>query len=356
MRQDLLDKRDELLGQRKDLERRLAAGELSSEPRRQRELFKACGALDSALRPLERYCRACDDAQQAHALLSDADADMRALAATELAELELRCAALERELDELLAPQRGDDARNAFVEIRAGTGGAEATLFAGDLLRMYLRHAERVGWDTELISQRGTETGGCREAITRFIGDGVYGRLRFESGAHRVQRVPETEARGRVHTSACTVAVLAEAAPEDDLVIDKSDLQFSAFRASGAGGQHLNKTDSAVRIQHLPSGIVVECQDERSQHQNRARAMALLHARLLAQREARRRDLEDADRRAQVGSGDRSERIRTYNFPQGRVTDHRINLTLYRLDEVLDGALDLLIEPLRQADRRQAPA
>ena len=355
MKREWLDRREALLCRRDELQRRLETLDPASDSAGLRELARSCGAVESRLRPLERYRQACDEAEQARALLADADAELRALAAVELSGAEARCATLERELDALF-PSDPNDVRNAFVEIRAGAGGAEATLFAGDVLRMYLRYAERVGWETEWIAQRETEAGGCREAVLRFVGEGAYGRLRFESGVHRVQRVPETEARGRIHTSACTVAVFAEAVAEDALVIDKADLRFSAFRASGAGGQHLNKTDSAVRVVHVPSGLVAECQDERSQHQNRAKATALLHARLLARREEARRSQEADERRSLVGSGDRSERIRSYNFPQGRVTDHRINCTLYRLDEVLDGSLDLLIEPLRRTDaaRRRA--
>ena len=342
--------RERLLRHRQDLERRLGALDAAADPPEQlRELAKACGAVDAQLKPLERYRRACEDAEQARALLGDGDAELRALATAELECAEARCAALERELDALSASGEPDAARSAFVEVRAGTGGAEATLFAGDVLRMYLRYAERAGWHTEMVSRRETESKGCREAVVHVVGEGAYGRLRFESGVHRVQRVPETEARGRVHTSACTVAVFAEAALEDELIIDRADLRFSACRASGAGGQHVNKTDSAVRVVHVPSGIAVECQDQRSQHQNRAKALALLRARLLERRERARRSQQDRQRRVLVGSGDRSERIRTYNFPQGRVTDHRIDCTLYRLGEVLDGELDLLIKPLRRA-------
>ncbi|MGH8223568.1 MAG: peptide chain release factor 1, partial [Woeseiaceae bacterium] len=236
--------------------------------------------------------------------------------------------------------------RNVFLEIRAGTGGDEAAIFAGDLSRMYARYAETMGWHVEVLSAREGEHGGYREIICRLTGNGIYARLKFESGAHRVQRVPATESQGRIHTSACTVAVLPEADEVDEIEINANDLRIDTYRASGAGGQHVNKTDSAVRITHLPSGIVVECQDERSQHKNRARAMSLLQARLLDMEIAQREAEQARERKLLVGSGDRSERIRTYNYPQGRVTDHRINLTLYKLDEILDGDLDQVIGPL----------
>ncbi|WP_457677014.1 peptide chain release factor 1, partial [Thiolapillus sp.] len=235
-----------------------------------------------------------------------------------------------------------------FLEIRAGTGGAEAALFSGDLLKAYLRYAENQGWHTETISESPGEHGGFKEVVVRITGQGVYSRLKFESGTHRVQRVPETESQGRIHTSAVTVAILPEAEAIDAIEIDSNDLRIDTYRASGAGGQHVNKTDSAVRITHLPSGIVVECQDERSQHKNKARALSLLQARLLSSAREAQSQAQAADRKLQVGSGDRSERIRTYNFPQNRVTDHRINLTLYKLDEIMAGALDQVIDPLMQ--------
>jgi peptide chain release factor 1 len=235
-----------------------------------------------------------------------------------------------------------------FLEVRAGTGGDEAAIFAGDLLRMYTRYAERRGWRMEILSERPGEHGGYKEIISRVEGDGVYAHLKFESGAHRVQRVPETESQGRIHTSACTVAILPEPAELEAVEINKADLRIDTYRASGAGGQHVNKTDSAVRLTHLPTGIVVECQDERSQHKNRARAMALLQAKLTSSAEAKQATEQAEERRNLVGTGDRSDRIRTYNFPQGRVTDHRINLTLYKLDEIMAGNLDEVIGPLRQ--------
>jgi peptide chain release factor 1 len=282
---------------------------------------------------------------------------MRALAEADLDRLATDLADGKQRLLTLLLPRDPNDAANIFLEIRAGTGGDEAAIFAGDLFRMYNRYAESKGWRMEVLSERPGEHGGYKEIISRIEGRDVYGQLKFESGAHRVQRVPATESQGRIHTSACTVAVLPEPEDIDDIAINKSELRIDTYRASGAGGQHVNKTDSAVRITHLPTGIVVECQDERSQHKNRARAMALLQARLLDSARSAQASEQAASRRMLVGSGDRSERIRTYNFPQGRVTDHRINLTLYKLDEIMEGALDSVIEPLireHQADALQA--
>ncbi len=274
------------------------------------------------------------------------DPAMRTFADEEHSAASARLLDEEAELQRLLLPRDPDDERNVILEIRAGTGGDESALFAADLLRMYLRFAEKQGWQTELISQNQSELGGYREAIVRIRGDGAYSRLKFESGAHRVQRVPETEAQGRIHTSACTVAIMAEPEEQGETIIDPDDLRIDVFRASGAGGQHVNKTESAVRITHLPSGLVVECQDDRSQHRNRERAMLVLGARLRDMQQRARQQQEAATRKSLVGSGDRSERIRTYNFPQGRVTDHRINLTLYKLQQVLDGDLDELVSAL----------
>ena len=251
-------------------------------------------------------------------------------------------------LQKLLLPQDPNDSSNVFLEIRAGTGGHEAALFSGDLFRMYLRWAESKGWQVEVLNDRPGEHGGFKEVISRIQGNRVYSRMKFESGAHRVQRVPETESQGRVHTSACTVAVIPEADEIEDVAIDKSELRVDTYRSSGAGGQHVNKTDSAVRLTHIPSGLVVECQDERSQHKNRAKAMALLQSKLLDLARNERQMAQSEQRKSLVGSGDRSERIRTYNFPQGRLTDHRINLTLYKLNEVMEGQLDQIVEPLSQ--------
>ena len=292
-------------------------------------------------------------------MLADEDSLIRKLAQEELPSLEQALDGAYDQLQTLLLPKDPNDERNIFLEIRAGTGGDEAALFAGDLFRMYNAFADSQRWTVEIMNQSVGEHGGYREIISRIIGRGAYSRLKFESGAHRVQRVPATEAQGRIHTSACTVAVLPEADEIDDVMIDTADLRIDTYRASGAGGQHVNRTDSAVRITHLPTGIVVECQDERSQHKNKARALSVLRARLLKAEVARQKNEEDTARRNLVGSGDRSERIRTYNFPQGRVTDHRINLTLYRLEAVLSGDLKEVIEPLaaeHQADQLAAMA
>jgi peptide chain release factor 1 len=278
----------------------------------------------------------------------DADPELRTLGQDEVRRLEEVLATSEQALRQLLVPRDPQDERNAFLEVRAGTGGDEAAIFAGDLFRMYARFAERRGYGVEMLSESAGEHGGYKEIISRIVGRGAYGLLRFEAGTHRVQRVPATEAQGRIHTSACTVAVLPETDEMDEIELNPAELRIDTFRASGAGGQHVNKTDSAIRITHLPSGIVVECQDERSQHKNRSRAMGLLRAKLRAAEIEKRDAAEAASRRLQVGSGDRSERIRTYNFPQGRITDHRINLTLYRLEDVMDGDLDPVIGPLQQ--------
>ncbi|MFA7667262.1 MAG: peptide chain release factor 1 [Burkholderiaceae bacterium] len=275
-----------------------------------------------------------------------ADPALREFASEEIAAAQQRLAEGEATLQQLLLPKDPDDERSVILEIRAGTGGDESALFAGDLLRMYLRYAEQQHWRTEILSENAPELGGYKEVIVRIDGDAVYSRLKFESGGHRVQRVPETEAQGRIHTSACTVAVMAEPEEVGEVDIDPESLRIDVFRASGAGGQHVNRTESAVRITHLPTGIVVECQDDRSQHRNRDKAMRVLAARLKDQRQRTQQEQEAAMRRSLIGSGDRSERIRTYNFPQGRVTDHRINLTLYKLQQVLDGDLDELVSPL----------
>ncbi len=296
-------------------------------------------------REYQALTEALDDAKQ---MLTDSDPDIREMAEEEAGELDARLETTAATLQTLLLPRDPNDSHNVFLEIRAGTGGDEAAIFAGDLFRMYARYAESRKWSIEVLSERPGEHGGFKEIIARIEGRDVYAALKFESGAHRVQRVPETESQGRIHTSACTVAVMPEADDIDAIEISKSDLRVDTFRASGAGGQHVNKTDSAVRLTHLPSGIVVECQDERSQHKNKARAMSLLQARLLDAAQAQQQSEQAETRKLLVGSGDRSEKVRTYNFPQGRVTDHRINLTLYRLTEVIGGELDGVIEPLVQ--------
>ena len=332
----------------------LAEPETQGNPGQFRELSREYAQLEPLVSCFNRYLGLEAEIEAAKEMLADPQlGELAELARDERDSAQARRDALEPEIHRLLVPPDPNDARNSFLEIRAGTGGAEAALFAGDLLRMYLRYAEARGWRTEPISESPGELGGYKEVVVRITGAGVFSRLKFEPGAHRVQRVPETESQGRVHTSACTVAVLPEAETIDAIEIDSNDLRVDTYRSSGAGGQHVNKTDSAVRITHLPSGIVVECQDERSQHKNRARALSLLQARLLAQARESQTAAESQSRKLQVGSGDRSERIRTYNFPQNRVTDHRINLTLYKLDEVMAGALDLVIEPLLAEHRSE---
>ena len=291
------------------------------------------------------------DLAEAQALLDNAqtDADMQQMARDETQAAQAECAQLAQELQRLLLPKDPDDARAAYLEIRAGTGGDESALFAGDLLRMYTRYAERQGWRTELLSESASELGGYKEVVLRVSGEQVYGRLRFESGGHRVQRVPATESQGRIHTSACTVAVMPEPDEASAVQINPADLRIDTFRASGAGGQHINKTDSAVRVTHLPTGIVAECQDDRSQHRNKARALQVLAARIQERERAERSAKEAATRKGLIGSGDRSDRIRTYNFPQGRLTDHRIHLTLYKLSFIMEGDLDEVLTALQHA-------
>ena len=287
------------------------------------------------------------DLQDALAMLDDAD--MAEMAREEIAAAEADIARLDAELQTALLPRDPDDDRNAFLEIRAGTGGDESALFAGDLLRMYLRHAERQGWQAEIMSANESDLGGYKEVVVRLAGDTVYEALKFESGGHRVQRVPATETQGRIHTSACTVAVLPEPDEAEEVTLNPAELRIDTFRASGAGGQHINKTDSAVRVTHLPTGLVAECQDDRSQHRNKARALAVLAARLRDKERLERQAREAATRKGLIGSGDRSDRIRTYNFPQGRLTDHRINLTLYKLGSIMEGDLDEVIAALKAA-------
>lgn len=323
--------------------------------------FRALSMEHAKIRPVvdcfAEYHRAGETMAVAREMLKDPDPEIGALAEEELREARSREAGLEEELNRLLLPGDPADESNVFLEIRAGTGGQEAALFAGDLFRMYARYAELHTWKIEVMSEHAGEQGGFKEIISRVIGRGAYSRLKFESGGHRVQRVPETESQGRIHTSACTVAVLPEADEINEITIDPADLRVDTYRSSGAGGQHVNKTDSAIRITHLPTNTVVECQDERSQHKNRARAMGLLRARLLAAERERQNAEQAATRKSLVGSGDRSQRIRTYNFPQGRITDHRINLTLYKLAEVQAGNLNQVIGPLiaeYQADQLAA--
>ncbi|MBB5322735.1 peptide chain release factor 1 [Marinobacter oulmenensis] len=326
----------------------LSDASIIADQNRFRDLSREFAEIEPVVQCFNAWRTSLDDIEAARELAKDGDADMRAMAEEELASAESRSEELDEELQRLMLPKDPHDGKNVFLEIRAGTGGDEAAIFAGDLFRMYSRYAEKHRWQIEVLSENEGEHGGYKEVIARVTGEGVYGSLKFESGAHRVQRVPETESQGRIHTSACTVAVMPEADEAEAVEINKADLRVDTFRASGAGGQHVNKTDSAIRITHLPTGIVVECQEERSQHKNRAKAMSFLASRLQnMEREKQDRDLAET-RKSLVGSGDRSERIRTYNFPQGRVTDHRINLTLYKLDEVIGGDLDAVIVPLQQ--------
>ncbi len=331
----------------------LGEPEVISDQNRFRDLSKEYAQLEPVVNTYSQFETATGDLGSAKEMAEDPDPEMREMARDEINSAELQLEQLATELQKLLLPKDPRDENNVFLEIRAGTGGDEAAIFAGDLYKMYSRYAESKGWNVELINERDGEHGGYKEVVARLEGNGVFSRLKFESGAHRVQRVPETESQGRVHTSAATVAILPEAEKLEEITINPSDLRVDTFRASGAGGQHINKTDSAIRLTHLPTGIVVECQDQRSQHKNRAQAMSLLQARL-ANDEADKQHAEQSEsRRLQVGSGDRSERIRTYNFPQGRVTDHRINLTLYKLDEIVNGSLEQVIDPLlaeHQAD------
>jgi len=327
-----------------DIDAALSSEDATRDMNRYRGLGQERAEIEPVVARFHDYNRAQADLLGAQEML--AEPDMKTLAEEEIHSAKGKIASLEDELQRLLLPKDPNDDRNVFLEIRAGTGGDESALFAGELLRMYMRFAERRKWGTELISESTSELGGYKEVIVRIIGQGAYSKLKFESGGHRVQRVPETEAQGRIHTSACTVAVLPEADEIDDVKIDPSELRVDVFRASGAGGQHVNKTESAVRLTHLPTGIVVECQDDRSQHKNRDRAMKILVARIKDKQVQEQQRKEASTRKSLIGSGDRSERIRTYNFPQGRVTDHRINLTLYKIDQIMDGDLTELTDAL----------
>ena len=326
----------------------LSQPEVFSDQNRFRDLSVEYAQLEPLVKSWENWQNTQESIEEAQLMLEESDPEMRQLAEDELQLSTSKLESLENQIQLLLLPKDPNDDNNIFLEIRAGTGGDEAAIFAGDLFRMYQKYAEARNWPLEILSQNLGEHGGFREIIVRVAGQGAYSRFKFESGTHRVQRVPETESQGRIHTSACTVAILPEVEGVEEIEINPADLRVDTFRASGAGGQHVIKTDSAIRLTHLPSGIVVECQDERSQHKNKARAKSLLQAKLLEQEQSRQESEIAESRRVQVGSGDRSQRIRTYNYPQGRVTDHRINLTLYKLDEILGGQLDVLIDPLMQ--------
>ncbi|HTQ98400.1 MAG TPA: peptide chain release factor 1 [Candidatus Acidoferrum sp.] len=346
MNPSLVSKLDSLLDRHEELQHLLSDAEVIAVQDKFRAYSKEYAELEPVVTAYRQLQQVRANLAEAEALQKDSDPDVRQMAAEEIAANSGRVEELEAELQKLLLPKDERDVCNVFLEIRAGTGGDEAAIFSGDLFRMYSRYAESQGWKVEVLSERRGEHGGYKELISRVEGDNVYGKLKFESGAHRVQRVPETEAQGRVHTSACTVAVMPEQAEQAEIELNKSELRIDTFRASGAGGQHVNKTDSAIRITHLPTGIVVECQDERSQHKNRARAMSLLHAKLQAAADAERQKEMTDTRRNLVGSGDRSEKIRTYNYPDGRVTDHRIKLTLYKLGDIMNGDMEDLIQPL----------
>ena len=340
-----LEKLDERF---EEISRLLSDAGVISKQNQFRELSMEYSRLENLVGRYRRFLGLEGDVATARELSADKDPATRAMGEEELADLNPRLLDEELELQRLLVPKDPHDDSNIFLEVRAGTGGDEAAIFAGDLFRMYARYAESKGWGVEVLSESPGEHGGYKEIISRVIGRGAYSLLKFESGTHRVQRVPATEAQGRIHTSACTVAILPELEEVEAVDLNPAELRIDTYRSSGAGGQHVNKTDSAIRITHLPTGIVVECQDERSQHKNRSRAMSLLKAKLLSAEREKQQSAQAQSRKLQVGSGDRSERIRTYNFPQGRVTDHRINLTLYKLDDVMKGNLDELVRALNQ--------
>jgi peptide chain release factor 1 len=359
MKASILEKLDRLTERYEEVSALLSDAGVIGNQNQFRELSKEFAELEPVVQAYQSYQQVLGNMAEAKQWLHEGDADMKAMAEEELEACAAQLEPMTLELQRLLLPKDPKDEKNCYLEIRAGTGGDEAAIFSGDLFRMYSKYAERRGWRMEVLSESEGEHGGYKEIISLVSGQGVYSKLKFESGAHRVQRVPETESQGRIHTSACTVAVMPEADAMEEVNINKADLRIDTFRSSGAGGQHVNKTDSAIRIVHIPTGIVVECQDERSQHKNRARAMSLLATKLNSmQEEAAHKSLSD-ERRNLVGSGDRSERIRTYNYPQGRVTDHRINLTLYSLDAVMEGDLESIIQPLvneYQADQLAALA
>lgn len=348
MKESLKTKLQTMLERFQEVERLLSEADIIADQNKFKELSKEYAQLEPVAQCYSAYNRAVTNLEELEELINGDDADLAAMAEDEINNARKEISDLEEELQKHLVPKDPDDERNIYLEVRAGTGGDEAAIFAGDLFRMYSRYAETKHWNVEIVNASHGEHGGFKEVIALISGQNVYADLKFESGAHRVQRVPATESQGRVHTSACTVAILPEVAEIDDVDINTEDLRVDTFRASGAGGQHVNKTDSAIRITHLPTGVVVECQDERSQHKNRAKAMALLKTRLLNAEQSRQQQEQAQARKSLVGSGDRSERIRTYNFPQGRLTDHRINLTIYQLTEVVAGDLKLVIDPLKQ--------
>ncbi|MDT8371529.1 MAG: peptide chain release factor 1 [Gammaproteobacteria bacterium] len=357
MKESIKHKLESLVERHEEISGLLSDPETMANQNKFRELSQEYAQLEPVVVNFSRFVNCLNSIEDAKAMLKEDDEDMREMAKEELASAQAESEELELTLQKLLLPKDENDARNIFLEIRAGTGGDEAAIFSGDLFRMYTRYAESRRWGVEVINAQEGEHGGYKEIIVRLVGDGAYSRLKFESGAHRVQRVPETESQGRIHTSACTVAILPEVDELDAVVINPADLKVDTYRSQGAGGQHVNTTDSAIRITHIPTGIIVECQEERSQHKNRAKAMSVLQSRIMAAQQEKQDSEQAETRKSLVGSGDRSERIRTYNYPQGRVTDHRINLTLYKLDEIMEGALDQIIDPLiheYQADQLAA--
>ncbi|WP_206484205.1 peptide chain release factor 1 [Thalassotalea sp. G2M2-11] len=351
MKESVYQKLEGLVERFEEVQALLSDPETIADQEKFQNLSKEFKQLEEVTGVFNQYQEAEENFATAEEMLKDDDPDMREMAQDEYKEAKKAVEEMSDQLQILLLPRDPNDDNNCFVEIRAGAGGDEAAIFAGDLYRMYTRYCEKQGWRTEAMNLSESEQGGFKEVIFKIIGDGVYGQMKFESGGHRVQRVPETESQGRVHTSACTVVVMPEIPESEAIEINKADLRIDTFRASGAGGQHVNKTDSAIRITHIPTGVVVECQDQRSQHKNRAQAMSVLQARLQQAEDEKRRDEEESSRRSLVASGDRSERIRTYNYPQGRMTDHRINLTLYRLNEVIEGNLQLVLEPIMQENQ-----
>ena len=354
MNKSLKFKLDQLLDRYEELGALLSDGDVITDQNRFRSYSKEYADIEPVVICFRQFESQSSELEDAQVMSKDADNDIREMAEMETGELEESLEVLDRRLQKLLLPKDPHDANNVFLEIRAGTGGDEAAIFAGDLFRMYTRFAETQNWKMEILNERHGDHGGYKEVIARVDGKNAFGKMKFESGAHRVQRVPQTESQGRVHTSACTVAVLPELDDIEVIEIEKNDLRVDTYRASGAGGQHVNKTDSAVRLTHLPTGIVVECQDERSQHKNKARAMSLLQAKLMDRAQTEQSNEQAERRRSLVGSGDRSEKIRTYNFPDGRVTDHRINLTIHRLPQVMTGELDPIVDQLiieHQADQ-----
>jgi peptide chain release factor 1 len=354
MQPSIINKLNLLQARHQEIATTLSQPEVTRDQNRFRELSKEYASLEPIVSTFIEYNKILQKITSTEELLAEEhDADLKAMGSEDLYNFRKQADELTDKLKTLLLPRDPNDERNVFLEIRGGAGGDEAAIFAGDLFRMYTHYVADAGWQIEIINSSLGEHGGYKEIITRIIGKGAYSKLKFESGVHRVQRVPETEAQGRIHTSTCTVAVIAEADEIDEIDINPADLKIDTYRSSGAGGQHVNVTDSAIRITHLPSGVVVECQDERSQHKNRARAMSLLRARLLAAEQQKQQKEEAQTRRSLVGTGDRSERIRTYNFPQGRLTDHRINLTLYQLDKIMEGHLQPIIEPLIQENNAE---